>query len=663
MRIRSSILLSSLLVAATLSPLAVGQAVTTESLLSELTDLSRLASFPSPSYTTKQFSSRDPKSKSPSDHAAWFANEDWDHWHGTVEREGRSERIMMKAEGPGALVRIWSANPAGTLRVYVDGSTTPALEAKMEDILEGKVKGLPDPVAHLRSKGYNLYLPIPYAKSLEVTTDAKGFYYTVDYRTYEAGTQVTSFTKNDVQRLTDEIAKQASRLASPRAAGVTPEKTDSFKTAISPGQTQKLGTLTGARAISQFVVRVPQNVSEQGLRSAVLVMRFDGEQTVEVPLGDFFGTAPGINAYQSLPLGMTKDRELYSNWIMPFREAAEVSIKNLGTEPIELAGEIGSVAHQWTDRSLHFNAGYRAQANVESQPPFDWTYLDVQGKGRFVGASFTIDNPVKAWWGEGDEKFYVDGETDPSWFGTGTEDYYGYAWCWPGLFEHAYHAQPRCDGPGNYGRTSVNRFHIPDDVPFTKSFKFDMEIWHWQKARVNISATTYWYAAPGSKDAFAALTPQDVEVHPMPAYTPMTVAGAIEGEKMAVLKKTGIVEPQEWADTSGDYHLWWREGRKGDQLVLGFDAPKPGKYRVVGRFLKAVDYGTVKLAINGKTAKEELDLYNNGVVGSPEIDLGEFELSAGENKIEVTATGSHRGGEKDHLFGLDYILLKPVDAK
>lgn len=654
--------LATLVVASAFAALAVAaEPVTTESLLGEMTDLSRLSSFPSPAYTTRQFSSHDPKSRSPSDHAGWFANEDWDHWHGMVERNGRTERIMMKAQGPGALVRIWSANPAGTLRVYVDGDPTPALEAKMEDLLDGRVKGLPDPIAHLRSKGYNLYLPIPYAKSLEVTTDAKGFYYTVDYRTYESGTAVTSFRAGDVDRLSQAIAEQASRLASPRGAGVKPEKMDPFKATVSPGQTQALASLSGSRAISQLVVRVPQGVSDAALRSAVLVIRFDGEQTVEVPLGDFFGTAPGINPYQSLPLGMTKDRELYSNWVMPFRERAEVSIKNLGTEPIELGGEIGSISHGWTDRSLYFNAGYRAQADVETQPQSDWTYLDVQGKGRFVGASFTIDNPVKAWWGEGDEKFYVDGESHPSWFGTGTEDYYGYAWCWPGLFEQAYHNQPRCDGPANYGRTSVNRFHVMDDVPFTSSFKFDMELWHWQKTRVNMTATTYWYAAPGARDAFVELTEKDVTVHPMPAYTPVSVAGAIEGEKMAVLGKTGIVDPQEWADTSGDYHMWWREGKKGDRLVLGFDAPQAGKFRIVGRFLKAPDYGTFTIAINGKVAKEGLDLYNESVVGSPEIDLGEFDLSAGQNKLEVAATGSHRGNPNDYLFGLDYILLKPAE--
>ena len=51
------------------------------------------------------------------------------------------------------------------------------------------------------------------------------------------------------------------------------------------------------------------------------------------------------------------------------------------------------------------------------------------------------------------------------------EDYYGYAWCFPGLFTHAYHSQSRCDGPGNFGRTSVNRFHVLDRIPFTQDIQ------------------------------------------------------------------------------------------------------------------------------------------------------------------------------------------------
>src|SRR5262249_34722513 len=156
--------------------------------------------------------------------------------------------------------------------------------------------------------------------------------------------------------------------------------------------------------------------------------------------------------------------------------------------------------------------------------------LTATGQGVFAGVAFSIANPVKAWWGEGDEKIYVDGETFPSHFGTGTEDYYGYAWSWPGTFQHAYHNQPRCDGPGNYGFTSVIRFHIMDRIPFTKSFKFDMELWHWtESCKVDMSVVAYWYARPGGTDKFAAIKPEDLVLPTLPPYTPPHVAGALEG--------------------------------------------------------------------------------------------------------------------------------------
>ena len=181
---------------------------------------------------------------------------------------------------------------------------------------------------------------------------------------------------------------------------------------------------------------------------------------------------------------------------------------------------------------MHFHAKWRAQFDVPTRPMIDWNYLTAKGKGVFAGVAFAIDNPVKDWWGEGDEKIYVDGETFPSHFGTGTEDYYGYAWCWPALFTHAYHTQPRCDGPGNYGRTSVNRFHILDHIPFTKDFKFDMELWHWHETcKVNMAVIAYWYARPGASDALQADPRRGRHrAAPMPEYVVPRVAGAIEGE-------------------------------------------------------------------------------------------------------------------------------------
>ncbi len=87
---------------------------------------------------------------------------------------------------------------------------------------------------------------------------------------------------------------------------------------------------------------------------------------------------------------------------------------------------------------------------------------------------YQISNPVANWWGEGDEKIYIDNENFPSTFGTGTEDYYGYAYCWYEPFTHAYHNQVRVDGPANFGHSCVSRFHFLDALTFDKSIKFDM---------------------------------------------------------------------------------------------------------------------------------------------------------------------------------------------
>ena len=95
--------------------------------------------------------------------------------------------------------------------------------------------------------------------------------------------------------------------------------------------------------------------------------------------------------------------------------------------------------------------------------------LRTEGRGRFCGVMLHVWNPRGGWWGEGDEKFFVDGEKFPSTFGTGSEDYFGYAWCDPHLFQRPYHCQTMTEN--NKGHQSVLRWHITDNVPFQKSFE------------------------------------------------------------------------------------------------------------------------------------------------------------------------------------------------
>ncbi len=497
--------------------------ISMKGLLSEMTDLARMAEFPDPPYTCRQFSSYERASKSPAEN--WFANADRGQYLRVEDNKGRREYVMMDAKGPGAIVRIWTTNTEGTtLRIYIDGAAAPALEGSMTKLLDGSTPRLPRPIAGLYSRGWNLYLPIPYAKSCKVTASDgnwKEFYYHVNYRTYPPGTPVTSFRKDQLDSLATQIRGVADKLEKPstlRTAGIGEKETKSGDIAIPPGEEVPLGSFTGPRAVCGFTVRwtPSSNRDEPALRAVVLSMKFDGEETVQAPLGDFFGSAPGINPFDSPPLGVVKGGEMTCRWVMPFRSSAEIRAKNHGNARVSFKSEISTMPYKWTDATMLFHAKWRIGHGIPTEPKKDWNYMTAKGKGVFAGAALAIDNPVIQWWGEGDEKIYVDGETFPSHFGTGTEDYFGYAWGDITLFTHAYHAQPRADGPNNIGRTSLNRFHILDRIPFTKDFKFDMELWHWKDCKVNMSVVDYWYARPGATDGIPPIRPDDVVLRPVP---------------------------------------------------------------------------------------------------------------------------------------------------
>ena len=148
---------------------------------------------------------------------------------------------------------------------------------------------------------------------------------------------------------------------------------------------------------------------------------------------------------------------------------------------------------------LLFRASYHLVKGAPTRPFSDHLVLDAKGRGRFVGCSLLVRNPSRIWWGEGDEKFTVDGEAFPSWFGTGTEDYFGYAWCDPTPFQAPFHAQVQCDGPLNFGFTQLHRAHLLDCVPFQKSFRFELERWHWvESTAIDYATVAYWYGAPGA---------------------------------------------------------------------------------------------------------------------------------------------------------------------
>jgi hypothetical protein len=649
------------------------ETITFASLLGEMVDRDVLARRPDPAYTCRQFSSYDRKARGPDEE--WFANRDVNQYLRTEINEGRQEWVMMDTPGPGAVVRIWSANPPedGTLRVYLDGSSEPVIAASMTEMLGGRWL-VDSPLSAVRSRGWNLYLPLPYARHCKITCDRSGFYYQVNYRTYDPGTAVESLTEAALASAAGRIARlQETLLDPPPADG---NRKVSLRGTIEAGESNSVLADPGPRAIRYLILYVPSEDLATTLRSTVLQIEFDGEQTVWCPIGDFFGSGVGLNEYSgwwrsvgSRPTrGGGIEAILACRWVMPYRDSCRITVHNLSDWRTEVRLTGTTSPWDWDDRSMHFQTVWRQQNPIHTRPMRDWNYVEVLGTGVFVGDTLAVANPVKTWWGEGDEKIYVDGETFPSHFGTGTEDYYGYAWCSPELFEAPFHAQPRCDGPDNYGHTTVSRVRSLDAIPFRESFRFDMEVWHWKECDVGYAATSHFYALPGAthnrppQPGEAARGPVD----PPPLPPPLRIKGAVEAEKMKIAGGTegvaavaqGGFDPGLW---SGDQQLWVQTQRVGDYIELEIPVEDREPQRLTVYATRSWDYAIVRFFVNGARVGDDVDLFNaegREVAATGPIDLGEVRPEAGRLILRIEVVGSNeQSAEPGTYFGIDCVVL------
>lgn len=651
--------------------------VTTRTLLEEMIDRDAVARYSRPAYTAGQFSSYDRASRTPEDPRGWFANQDFGQFLRVEERDGRQERVMMDAPGPGAVVRIWSANPAGTLRVYLDDSPKPVIEAPMQDVLSGAWKIAP-PLAGVRSRGANLYFPIAFARRCVITSDADGFYYHVNHRAYEPGTPVRSFKESDLDEFAPSIkVVQSELLTPPREAA---EATVLFQGEIPAGGTMSRGFPFGPLAVRRLWIAAEAPDLEHALRTLVLRMTFDGVETVWCPVGDFFCSGVGFNAFDSwYTAAKPPGNLLISRWTMPYRQRATVTLANLGTSPVTVTLAHRTAAWDWDDDSMHFWARWRHQWPIPTRPMSDWNYVEVSGQGVYVGDVLSVLNPVPEWWGEGDEKITVDGEAFPSHFGTGTEDYYGYAWCSPERFQHAFHGQTRCDGEkdGNTrGYSTVFRTRSLDAIPFRRSIRTDMEVWHWADCEMGLAAATFFYAMPGATNnrppdpAQAALGVPPVP----PPPPPFRIDGTVEFEELPVRSTSrATAAPQEMRGFgrdawSGDRQLWVRGEGIGSAVEIVVPAQGDGPHRLTLHATRSWDYGIVRFAINGRPAAGQagtgIDLFSGraGLVApTGPIDLGEFRPIDGAFVIRAEVVGGNpESGGNRSFFGLDGVVLTPA---
>jgi hypothetical protein len=666
--------------------------ITLDSLLDEMTDRAALARLPEPAYTCAQASSYDQHSVA-EDEDGWFANNDRSYFVGPETINGREEWIMMDVEGPGVIVRWWvtSGQYLGTIRIYLDGSDEPAVEARVDELVGGEYL-CGAPLSEESARGRNLFLPIPYAESCKVTFDRPNFqqsanggdllYYQINYRTYEEGTEVESFTmesltatKEKTDVLQETLLKPGETIYSEDSHGTTIFHDDG--TNLFSGTSYEIQESVGfgmrfpdkGGAISKLSLQLEAEDLVQALRSTIIRITFDNEQCVWCPIGEFFGSGVGVNPFKDWWREVNAEGVMTCYWVMPFKDKFEISFLNVdNSHSVKvIVKTIKLVPWDWDDRSMHFRTNWRQEREVETADggglALDWNYLIAQGQGVFVGDTLSVLNRHPAWWGEGDEKIYVDGETFPSHFGTGTEDYYGYAWCTPAFFESPFHAQPRAEGPRNYGHTTNSRVRLLDAIPFNESFRFDMEVWHWKATTIDYSVATHWYARPGAT-ANHAPAPEEAAA---PVMYDSPLFDALPGWKVDG-RPSGSVEIQDLSQFRGgtwdnNDQLWWTGAKPGDRLTLlvetGFDGVNA--YSVIVELTKAIDYGIVQFYLDGEKIGEPIDLYNDGVIPSGPIELGIARLDDKEHKLTVEIIGKNESAIPSYMFGLDRHEFDPID--
>ena len=290
---------------------------------------------------------------------------------------------------------------------------------------------------------------------------------------------------------------------------------------VKPGETLVLADLEGSGAIQQIWMTPAGNY-----RFTILRFYWDGEATpsVEVPVGDFFASAY-TNFNTSLPVCVNPGNAFNCYWEMPFRKHCKITLENIGFEPMTIFYQINYTLTEVPSDAAYFHAQFRRTNPL----PYKDVYTilgGVRGQGHYVGTYMAWQMNNNGWWGEGEIKFYLDGDLPggvvgrnikehggehyPTICGTGTEDYF----CGSYNFENkvtkqyqefttAYAGVPHVVRPdGLYSanlRFSLYRWHIMDPVRFQKDVAVTMQGLGWRTggrflpAQDDIASVAFWY--------------------------------------------------------------------------------------------------------------------------------------------------------------------------
>jgi len=295
---------------------------------------------------------------------------------------------------------------------------------------------------------------------------------------------------------------------------------------IPAGETFTMAEIEGPGAIQQIWMTPAGK-----WRYSILRFYWDGEEepSVEVPVGDFFAAAEVYNQISSLPVCVNPGSAFNCYWNMPFRKSCKITMENLDDERMTLYYQVNYTLTDVPDDAAYFHAQFRRTNPVPYKEVY--TIVDgIGGQGHYVGTYMYWQTNNSGWWGEGEIKFFMDGDKEfPTICGTGTEDYfcgsYGFHGTKPdgtrGYVDYTtpyagYHVVEPDDNLLNRSQTRLGmyRWHITDPIRFEKDLKVTMQALGWRSGgrylplQDDISSVAYWYQAEPHKP-FPALPDRD----------------------------------------------------------------------------------------------------------------------------------------------------------
>jgi hypothetical protein len=295
-----------------------------------------------------------------------------------------------------------------------------------------------------------------------------------------------------------------------------------------PGQTVTIADVEGPGVIQHIWM----TVYADKLRGLALRVYYDGSDTPSIvsPLGDFFANGlDGLALVASMPVAVNPRSGMNSYWPMPFRKRVRIDITNDNTEPLnELFYQITWSKQEVPEESAYLHASWRRSMTTRENP--EHVILDgTTGQGHYVGTYVVWNQLSNGWWGEGEVKFYIDGDPSgptiadaaPTICGTGTEDYFGGAWGfimdWPAnlrptTYTTAFLGYPQAvyDPVNKVGPRipshALYRWHVPDPIRFKKNLRVTVQALGWyptgkyQPLTDDLATVAYWYQThPGAK--------------------------------------------------------------------------------------------------------------------------------------------------------------------